>query len=46
MDLSLIPICDDNGHQLEYKYQSNLYCNICNKKGISMIFTQKRHFLH
>tara|TARA_B100000674_G_C37776508_1_gene885129 strand:+ start:317 stop:802 length:486 start_codon:yes stop_codon:yes gene_type:complete len=35
MDLSLIPVCDDNGHQLEYKYQSNLYCNICNKKGIS-----------
>ena len=20
--------------------------NMCNKKGISMIFTQKRHFLH
>tara|TARA_Y100001970_G_C14045690_1_gene756205 strand:- start:40 stop:501 length:462 start_codon:yes stop_codon:yes gene_type:complete len=35
MNLSLVPICDDNGHQLEYKYQHNLYCILCNKRGIS-----------
>tara|TARA_Y100000590_G_scaffold416634_1_gene515584 strand:- start:86 stop:565 length:480 start_codon:yes stop_codon:yes gene_type:complete len=35
MDLSLVPICNDNDHILEYKYKPNIYCVICNKKGIS-----------
>ena len=35
MDLSLIPICNESNHILEYKYKRNLYCVICNRKGIS-----------
>ena len=35
MDLSLVPICNENNHILEYKYKRNLYCVICNRKGIS-----------
>ena len=39
MNLSLVPICNDNGHILEYKYKPNIYCVICNRKGISNYFT-------
>jgi len=35
MNLELIPICNDQGHDIRYKYNDEFYCVICNNEGTS-----------